>query len=400
MPFFLLPGAPTWSSMTWGVHLKEKDSHLRFVAFVEAQPRGILLEVADPSVKAADVIVDEIKAAGGKAAANYDSVENGDKIIETAIKEFGRIDILLNNAGILRDTSFKNMTDDDWDLVVKVHVRGAYKVGNQEPAASPELIDRLQCAHAAWPHFRKQKYGRVINTASAAGLFGTFGQCNYSGRSVSNILHELWTDPSSCQTLPSRLHRDIGQRRLQIQYPLQCYCTYRYISPSHLFSVKAGAKNNNSLSRLDSLNVPVDKSKLLKVLNFDAAASRMTETVMPPDILENLKPDWVVPLVAVLVHPSNKQETGSIFEIGGGHVAKLRWERAKGALLKTGPSLTPGAVLKKWKNVNDFSTPSYPDGVADFMSLLEEAQALGDNDPGEQLDFSGKVALITGAGAG
>ena len=121
---------------------------------------------------------------------------------------------------------------------------------------------------------------------------------------------------------------------------------------------------------------------------------------MPPDILENLKPDWVVPLVAVLVHSSNTLETGSIFEVGGGHIAKLRWERAKGALLKIGPTLTPGAVLKKWKNVNDYSAPSYPTGVADFMSLLDEAQKLGDNDTGEKLDLTGKVALITGAGAG
>ena len=126
----------------------------------------------------------------------------------------------------------------------------------------------------------------------------------------------------------------------------------------------------------------------------------MTETVMPPDVLESLKPDWIVPLVAVLVHPSNKQETGSIFEVGGGHMAKIRWERAKGALLKTGPSLTPGAILKQWNRVNDFSEPSYPDGVANFMELLEQAQQLGDNDVGEQLDFSGKVALITGAGGG
>lgn len=116
------------------------------------------------STKAADVVVNEIKAAGGKAVANYDSVEFGEKIIETAIQNFGRIDILINNAGILRDISFKNMKDADWDLIINVHVYGAYK-----------------CARAAWPHFRKQKYGRVINTASAAGLFGNFGQSNYSG---------------------------------------------------------------------------------------------------------------------------------------------------------------------------------------------------------------------------
>ncbi|KAK0511284.1 hypothetical protein JMJ35_005857 [Cladonia borealis] len=275
------------------------------------------------SSKAADVVVDEIRATGGKAVANYDSVENGENIIETAIKEFGRIDILLNNAGILRDVSFKNMTDADWDLIIKVHVKGSYK-----------------CARAAWPHFRKQKYGRVINTASSAGLFGSFGQCNYSAAKLSQV--------GFTETL---------------------------------------AKEGYKYNIICNVIAPI-------------AASRMTQTVMPPDILENLKPDWVVPLVAVLVHPSNKNETGSIFEVGGGHIAKLRWERAKGALLKTGPSLTPGAVLKRWKDVNDFSEPSYPTGVADFLTLLEEAQKLGDNDPGEPLDFTGRVALITGAGGG
>ena len=74
------------------------------------------------------MVVDEIKKAGGQAVANYDSVEFGEKIIETAIKNYGRVDILLNNAGILRDISFKNMKDADWDLINEVHVKGAYKV--------------------------------------------------------------------------------------------------------------------------------------------------------------------------------------------------------------------------------------------------------------------------------
>lgn len=214
------------------------------------------------------------------------------------------------------------MKDEDWDLIMKVHVRGAYK-----------------CARAAWPHFRKQKYGRIINTASAAGLFGSFGQCNYSAAKLAQV--------GFTETL-----------------------------------AKEGVKYNI----LANVIAPI-------------AASRMTATVMPPDVLENLRPEWVVPLVAVLVHKSNT-ETGSIFEVGGGHMAKLRWERAKGLLLKCDDTLTPGAILKKWDKVSDFSVPEYPTGPADMMSKLEASRDLGSNDPGETLDFKGKVAVVTGGGAG
>lgn len=143
------------------------------------------------------MVVDEIKKNGGKAVANYNSVEDGDKIIETAIQAFGRIDVLINNAGILRDVSFKNIKDQDWDLIFKVHVRGAYKT-----------------ARAAWPHFRKQKYGRVINTASAAGLFGNFGQTNYSG--------ESWPKPPPQEmTINTNTMQPQSWLRLALPRPLQ-----------------------------------------------------------------------------------------------------------------------------------------------------------------------------------
>lgn len=77
---------------------------------------------------------------------------------------------MINNAGILRDVSFKNMSDRDWDLVIAVHVTGSFK-----------------CSRAAWPYFKKQKFGRVINTTSAAGLFGSFGQCNYSAAKLALV---------------------------------------------------------------------------------------------------------------------------------------------------------------------------------------------------------------------
>lgn len=156
--------------------------------------------------------MNEITSAGGKAVANYDSVENGDRIIETAIKAFGRIDVLINNAGILRDISFKNMKDQDWDLVMKVHVEGAYK-----------------CARAAWPHFRKQKYGRVISTASAAGLFGSFGQCNYSGEQPASMVDTHPQDiltQCSRETFTGRIHRDPRKGRSQVQHYLQRHCSH------------------------------------------------------------------------------------------------------------------------------------------------------------------------------
>ena len=107
---------------------------------------GGTLHGTGASTSAADRVVQEIKATGGIAVANYDSVEFGERIIKAAIEKFGRIDIVINNAGILRDKSFVKMTDDDWDLVQKVHVYGAFRV-----------------TKAAWDYFQTQKYGRYTH---------------------------------------------------------------------------------------------------------------------------------------------------------------------------------------------------------------------------------------------
>jgi multifunctional beta-oxidation protein len=126
----------------------------------------------------------------------------------------------------------------------------------------------------------------------------------------------------------------------------------------------------------------------------------MTETVMPPDVLAALRPEWIVPIVAVLCHKSNTSETGSIFEAGGGHVSKMRWERSSGLVLRPDDTYTPGAILKKWDKVTDFSNPDHPSGTSDFLGLLEESMKMGPNDTGEKIDFTGRVALVTGGGAG
>ena len=109
---------------------------------------------------AADKVVAEIVAAGGEAVADYNSVVDGSKIVETAIAKWGRVDIVVNNAGILRDVSFAKMSEQDWKLLQAVHLDGAYQV-----------------TKAAWPHMRKNKYGRVIMVTSAAGLYGQSKTC-------------------------------------------------------------------------------------------------------------------------------------------------------------------------------------------------------------------------------
>ena len=114
----------------------------------------------------ADAVVEEIIAAGGKAVANYGSVTDdaaAQAMVKTAMDSFGRVDILINNAGILRDRSFKNMTDSEWDAVIDVHLRGAYLATKHVWAA---LLEQGQG-------------GRIIMTSSTSGLIGNFGQTNY-----------------------------------------------------------------------------------------------------------------------------------------------------------------------------------------------------------------------------
>lgn len=107
---------------------------------------------------------------GGVACANYDSVTEGEKIIQTAMDNFGRVDILVNNAGILRDRSFAKISDQDMNLILDVHLRGSFKT-----------------TQAAWSIFKKQKYGRVIMTTSNSGIYGNFGQANYSAAKLALV---------------------------------------------------------------------------------------------------------------------------------------------------------------------------------------------------------------------
>ncbi len=196
---------------------------------------------------AAERVVDEITAAGGEAVADTNSVatpEGGAGIVQTAIDVFGRVDVVVNNAGILRDKSFHNMTPDLWAPVLDVHLNGAYHVTN-----------------AAWPHMREQGYGRVISTASGAGIFGNFGQANYGAAKMG------------------------------------------LVGFTRVLAVEGASKNIKC-----NVIAPV-------------AYTRMTEDLLGP-LAEKVAPQFVSPLVTYLAH-EDCEPTGRVFSVAGGRVAEI-----------------------------------------------------------------------------
>jgi len=128
------------------------------LAFAKLGASVVVNDLVNP-----DTVVQEIQKLGGKATGNKANVEDGEAVVKSAIDAYGRIDIIVNNAGILRDKAFTNMDDSMWDIIIAVHLRGTYKV-----------------TKAAWPYMLKQKYGRIINTTSTSGIYGNFGQANYA----------------------------------------------------------------------------------------------------------------------------------------------------------------------------------------------------------------------------
>jgi NAD(P)-dependent dehydrogenase (short-subunit alcohol dehydrogenase family) len=223
---------------------------------LELAKRGALIVVNDlggsvdgqgGSHTAAQQVVDEIKAAGGEAVPNYDSVataEGGENIVKTAVDAFGKVDIIINNAGILRDASFKNQTPDTVDPVLDVHLKGAFNV-----------------TRPAWQLMRDQGYGRIVNTASGAGVFGNFGQANYGAAKMG------------------------------------------LVGLTRVLAVE-GAKNNIKVNAI----APVAKT-------------RMTEDLLGP-IADGLGPEYVTPVVVFLAHESCPV-TGEVYTLGGGHVARV-----------------------------------------------------------------------------
>ncbi|NXD27034.1 DHB4 enzyme, partial [Spelaeornis formosus] len=269
---------------------------------------GVDLKGFGKSSSAADKVVDEIRAKGGKAVPNYDSVEDGEKLVKTALEAFGRIDIVINNAGILRDRSFVRISDDDWDIIHRIHLRASF------------LVTR-----AAWNHMKNQKFGRIIMTSSAAGIYGNFGQANYSAAKLGLL------GLSNTIAIEGR------------KYNIHC----NTIAPT--------------------------------------AGSRLTQTIMPQDLVDAFKPEYVAPLVLWLCHESCA-ENGSLFEVGAGWIGKLRWERSLGAIVRgKNQPMTPESVRDKWEKVCDFDNASKPRTIQESISVLSDALS--------QIESQGSVSM-------
>jgi NAD(P)-dependent dehydrogenase (short-subunit alcohol dehydrogenase family) len=203
---------------------------------------------------AAQQVVDEITSSGGEAVANFDSVTDPESIVQSAIDAFGRVDILVNNAGILRDRAFHNMSVEDIDAVLDVHLRGA-----------------MTLTQLAFKLMREQRFGRIVNTTSASGLFGNFGQANYGAAKAG------------------------------------------------LFGLtRVLAEEGNRVNILVNAVAPL-------------ARSRMTEGLLG-DLAELLGPKSVTAVVTYLVHETC-EVNGYVYSVAGGRVARIFMAETRGAVL-------------------------------------------------------------------
>ncbi|MGB9872439.1 MAG: SDR family oxidoreductase, partial [Anaerolineae bacterium] len=274
---------------------------------LELARRGAKVVVNDPGVArdgsgevtsaVADEVVAEIRALGGEAVANYDSVatpEGGERIVQTAIDAFGRVDILIHNAGILRDKSFANMTPEMWEAVLSVHLDGAYNV-----------------TRPAFLKMREQGYGRIVFTTSAAGLFGNFGQTNYSAAKMGVV---------------------------------------GLMNTLKLEGEKYGIKVNTV--------APL-------------ATTRLTEDVFPPEVQEQLKPEFVVPLVLYLC--SDKcTDSGLILNAGGGVYGRAAVLATPGVRLGDGVP-TAEEIRKNWARIDSLEgAKPYPNANAQIGEMMSE----------------------------
>ncbi|CEG45361.1 peroxisomal multifunctional enzyme type [Plasmopara halstedii] len=255
--------------------------------------RGANVLVNDLQASAADEVVKYL-GGGDKAVANYNSVVDGQNIVDAALQKWGRVDILINNAGILRDNSFAKMTRQEWDDVYKVHLEGT-----------------MRMIKASWDGMMKQEFGRIVNVTSASGLYGNFGQANYSAMKLGIV---------------------------GLTFTLS----------------KEGAKRN-----------------ILANVVAPLAKSQMTEKILPDELKDKLSPEDAAAFVAFLCH-ENCDRTGNVYEVGGGWVAQTRWQRSPGVVFSKN-ELNLETISSKMDEIENFDAEQtqYPRNLQDTVTYVK-----------------------------
>lgn len=245
----------------------------------------------------ADAVVKEISEAGGNAVANYDSVstpEGGEAIVKAAIDAFGGVDVVINNAGILRDKTFAKLEPADLELVLDVHLKGAFFV-----------------SQPAFRHMKEAGYGRFLFTASAAGIFGNFGQSNYGAAKMG------------------------------------------LVGLSNVLAIE-GAKYNI-------------KSNVIAPI----ARTRLTESLLGP-LAENLAPDCVTPLSVYLVSEASEL-SHEIYSVGGGRFARVFVGLTPGWTKGAGAVVAAEDVQAHIEQIRDSEGYVIPASIGDEMKAIVQA---------------------------
>ncbi|KAF1776896.1 NAD(P)-binding domain [Phytophthora cactorum] len=256
--------------------------------------RGVRVVVNDNDADHSLVndVVQSIRSRGGVAVGDHHSVTDGAEIVKTAMDNFKRVDILINNATVIRDGSFRKMTKENWDDVYRSSLLGTFIV-----------------TQAVWPIMRQQKYGRILNCVSGAGLYGNFGQVNYAAMKMGLVGFTV------------ALNRE-------------------------------GIKYNIAVNAVS----PV-------------AGTRLTQPVWPEDVYAKLTPELTSPIIVHLCHPSCK-DNGELFELGGGWVGALRLQRTHGVGFPTDPiQFTPELRVTHPTSTQDSFEPMMRNVTAPPKSL-------------------------------
>lgn len=272
---------------------------------LQLSSQGASILVNDPGkdkqsgASLADNVVAEIKAKGGKAAADKNFVTkdmaDAEKIIKSAIDAFGKIDIIVNNAGILQDVGFKKQTEKQWSIIQEIHLYG-----------------QRNMIKAAWERFYDQGYGRIVNITSINGIMGAHGQTNYSAAKSGVV---------------------------GLSFAL----------------AKEGQKKNIKVNVV-----------------LPGAGTAMTATVMPKNIVDASKPEFVAPLIGFLCSDCPEVPTGGCFESGCGFFAELQWRRSDGVFLDIEKGYGAEDVQKNWTKITDMSNCSPPDAMKQFQQAASK----------------------------